>query len=35
MLLVAPDAHVIQDVLMERGVVGHTTSEGRPVVSMD
>ena len=35
LLLDAPNAHVIQGVLMESGVFGHTTAEVRPVVSMD
>ena len=35
LLLDAPNAHVIQEVLMESGVFGHTTAEVRPVLSMD
>jgi len=35
LVLDAPDAHVIQAVLMESGVFGHTTAEVRPVLSMD
>lgn len=34
-VLDAPNAHVIQGVLMESGVFGHTTSEVRPVLGMD
>ena len=35
LLLDAANAHVIQEVLMESGVFGHTTAEVRPVLSMD
>jgi len=34
-VLDAPNAHLIQEVLMESGLSGHTTSEVRPVLSMD
>jgi hypothetical protein len=34
LLLDAANAHVIQAVVMESGVFGHTTAEVRPVVSM-
>lgn len=35
LVLDAPNAHVIQAVLMESGMFGHTTAELRPVLSMD
>lgn len=35
MVLDAPSAHAIQEVLMESGMFGHTTAEIRPVLSMD
>jgi hypothetical protein len=35
LVLDAPNAHVIQQVLMESGLFAHTTSELRPVLSMD
>lgn len=35
LVLDAPNAHVIQEVLMESGLSGHTTSEVRAVLSMD
>jgi hypothetical protein len=35
LVLDAPDAHVIQAVLMESGLFAHTTAEIRPVLSMD
>lgn len=35
LVLDAPSAHAIQEVLMESGVSGHTTAEVRPVLSMD
>lgn len=35
LVLDAPDAHAIQAVLMESGLFGHTTTEIRPVISMD
>ena len=35
LVLDAPSAHVIQQVLMESGLFGHTTTEVRPVLSMD
>jgi hypothetical protein len=34
LVLDAPNAHVIQAVLMESGLFGHTTAEVRPVLSM-
>lgn len=35
LVLDAANAHVIQEVLMESGLFAHTTSEVRPVLSMD
>jgi hypothetical protein len=35
MVLDAPSAHAIQEVLMESGLFAHTTAEVRPVLSMD
>ncbi|HEX7239730.1 MAG TPA: DUF3303 family protein [Longimicrobiaceae bacterium] len=35
LVLDAPSAHVIQEVLMESGMFAHTTTEIRPVLSMD
>ena len=35
LVLDAPNGHVIQSVLMESGVFGHTTAEVRPVLGMD
>lgn len=35
LVLDAPNAHVIQEMLMESGIFGHTTTEIRPVLSMD
>ena len=35
LVLDAPHAHLIQEILMESGLSGHTTTEIRPVVSMD
>ena len=35
LVLDAPSAHVIQQVLMESGMFGHTTAEVRAVLSMD
>ena len=35
LVLDAPDAHVIQGVLMESGMFAHTTAEVRPILSMD
>jgi len=35
MVLDAPDAHVIQAVLMESGLFLHTTTELRPVLPME
>lgn len=35
LVLDAPNAHLIQQVLMESGLFGHTTAEVRPVLSMD
>ncbi|MEK7833450.1 MAG: DUF3303 family protein [Acidobacteriota bacterium] len=34
LVMEAPNAHIIQEVLMESGVFAHTTSEVRPVLSM-
>ena len=34
-VLDAPTAHVIQEALMESGLFEHTTTEIRPVLSMD
>lgn len=35
MVLEAPNAHVILEALMESGLFAHTTTEIRPVLSMD
>lgn len=35
MVLDAPNSHVLQEVFMESGIFGHTTTEIRPVLSMD
>ena len=35
MVLDSLNAHVIQEILMESGLFGHTTAEIRPVLSMD
>lgn len=35
LVLAAANAHAIQEVLMESGVSGHTSTEIRPIVSMD
>ena len=35
LVLDAPSAHLIQEVLMESGLSAHTTSEIRPVLGMD
>ena len=35
LVLDAPNAHVIQQVMMSSGMAGHTTTEVRPVLSMD
>jgi hypothetical protein len=35
LVLDAPNAHVIQEVLMESGLSGHTTTEIRAVLSME
>lgn len=35
LVLDAPGAHVIQEILMESGLFAHTTSDIRPVLSMD
>ena len=35
LVLDAPNAHVIQEVMMSSGMAGHTTTEIRPVLSMD
>lgn len=35
MVFDAPNAHLIQEVLMESGLASHTTTEIRPVLSMD
>ncbi|HYF94781.1 MAG TPA: DUF3303 family protein [Symbiobacteriaceae bacterium] len=35
LVLDAPNAHVIMDALMQSGLFGHTTTEIRPVLSMD
>lgn len=35
LVLDAPNAHVIQAVLMESGLFGHTTTDVRPILSMD
>ena len=35
MVLDSVNAHVIQGILMESGLFGHTTAEVRPVLSMD
>lgn len=35
LVLDAPNAHVIQDVMMSSGMAGHTTTDVRPVLSMD
>ena len=35
LVLDAPNAHVIQNVLMESGISHHTTTEIRPILSMD
>ena len=35
LVLDAPSGHAILEVLMESGVFAHTTSEVRPVLSMD
>lgn len=35
LVLDAPHAHALQEILMESGVAGHTTTEVRAVVSMD
>ena len=35
LLLDAPNAHAILECLMESGLFGHTTTEIRPVVSMN
>ena len=35
LVLDAPHAHLIQEVLMESGLAGHTTAEVRAVLSMD
>ncbi|HEX2187339.1 MAG TPA: DUF3303 family protein [Longimicrobiaceae bacterium] len=35
LVLDAPSAHAIQEVLMESGVFAYTTTEVRPVLSMD
>lgn len=35
MVLDAPSAHAIQSLLMESGLVAHTTTEIRPILSMD
>ena len=35
LVLDAPNAHVIQEVMMSRGMAGHTTTDIRPVMSMD
>ena len=35
LLLDAPNAHVIQQLMMESGLFAHTTSETRAVLSMD
>ena len=35
LVLDAPNAHVIQEVMMSSGMAGHTTTDVRPVLSMD
>ena len=35
MVLDAPNAHAIAEMLMESGIASHTTTEIRPVMSMD
>lgn len=35
LVLDAPDAHVIQKVLMESGLFAYTTADVRPILSMD
>lgn len=35
LVLDAPNAHVIQEVMMSSGMAGHTTTEVRPILSMD
>ena len=35
LVLDAPNAHVIQQVLMESGIFAHTATEVRPILSMD
>ena len=35
LVLDAENAHVIQEVFMESGMFGHTTTEIRPILSMD
>ena len=35
LVLDAPNAHVIQEVMMSSGMAGHTTTDVRPILSMD
>lgn len=35
LVLDAPHAHLVQEVMMESGISGHTSTEIRPVLSMD
>ena len=35
LVLDAPNAHVIKEVMMSSGMAGHTTTDVRPVLSMD
>jgi muconolactone delta-isomerase len=35
LVLDAPNAHVLQELLMESGIFGYTTAEIHPILSMD